>query len=286
MLHEVYPRKFINGTKLLLRGDGFRFDLPIQCAIGGTSFVEATVISSAEATCIFALATEDFGRVSVSIVTSDHILASVGTGPDTTIMHHPLVEISSALPLYGSAIGGESIELQVSGILNDVIEEGIGPIHCHFGNKVTLAMMFGEYVVSCTTPAANTPGNSSLLLSYDGLPFSSNSLAFEYTLEPKVHGISPNHGPHSGGPSVRIHGLNLMPRSTVSCRFGHHESYGYLDTTENSVIYCITPRLNYLSSQTLSLKLDPAKDWLLIRHQKISQPQARSVLMLTPEFLL
>ena len=264
ILHEVNPRIVISGSAIIIRGEGFGLDLPIQCEFGGTSFVSAKVLSLTEATCVFVPATERFGRVSVSIVTSDRIAASVG-GHDISIIHQPLVEISSAAPLY-SAIGGEtSVTLQIFGLLN-VANEGFGPIHCRFGNdkhNIALATIFNESLVACMAPAAYTPGNVSLSLSFDRLPFSSNSLTFEYTAQPKVYGFSPSNGPHSGGTSVRVEGLNLMPRSKVSCRFGHHESYGYLDTNEHfGVIYCVTPAINTITSQTLYLKLDPVNEWI------------------------
>ena len=260
MVKTVYPRVVINDTMIILRGERFRFDLPIQCSFGGTTSAQATVISSTEATCKFVATTEDFGRASVSLVTSDNVLASFGVS-DLSVLHHPLVEISSAEPLYGSLLGGQSFELHVSGS-SEATKERF-PIHCQFGDKVTLTT-FDESLVSCTTPPSNAPGNVSLSLSYNGLPLSSNSLVFEYTFEPKVYAINPAHGSYNGGSSVRIHGVNLMPRSKVSCRcrFGQHESYGYFGTTENSALYCITPRVNYTSSQTLYLKLDPIGKWI------------------------
>ncbi|KAL7555309.1 hypothetical protein ACHAWF_019001 [Thalassiosira exigua] len=263
VLNQVYPRVAVNGTTLHLSGEGFYLDLPIWCSFGGKRYSRATVFSSTEATCMLTM--DDFGSVDVSIVTSDRIPASVFIDADTRVLHHPLVEISSALPLYGSVIGGELIEVQVYGISSNVTVGSFGPIHCRFGEKlVALATRLSEISYACTVPAASKPGKTSLSLLYGGMPFSSNSLAFEYAVDPRVYGISPGLGPHSGGTAVKVHGLNLISRGEASCRFGAHESYGYLDMAADgaSALICVSPSLNYDASLRVYIKLGPTKDWL------------------------
>ena len=76
-----------------------------------------------------------------------------------------------------------------------------------------------------------------------------------------MNGFRPTHGPHSGGNPVRIDAINLMPRGSVLCRFGKHESYGYLDTSDGA-LYCLTPATSYITSETLYLKLDQGNDWI------------------------
>jgi len=195
--------------------------------------------------------------MSVSIVSVDHIPLSIG---DLNIKYHPLVEIYSSSHLYGSIIGSETVELQVYGILDDIITEevGLGLVHCQFGEKFTLSTIeFDELIVSCSTPAADSPGNVSLSLTYGGRPFSSNTLTFEYTTQPKVESIYPTSGHIAGGTSVRIQGLNLQ---SISCKFGNELSYGYVDS-ENTTV-CISPRSTTASSQAISLLLDSSKEWL------------------------
>ena len=259
ILQDTYPRIVLNGTRLSLRGEGFISGLPIQCAFGETTFVPATVLSSTEAFCVFALTTKDFiGQVSISIASLDYIPISIG---DIGVMHHPKVEISSRLPLYGSVVGGEVIELQVFGILDDIItkEDDLAPIYCHFGDKVALAtLMLDEVRISCVTPAGSSTGNVSLSLSYHGVSLSINALPFEYTFEPKVFSLEPSSGPFTGGTSVRVHGLNL--RSIVACRFGDYESYGYMDSASENTIICVTPAVSSVSSHQVFLRLDPSKD--------------------------
>jgi len=256
-LHELYPQVVIDNTQIRIVGEGFT-NTPLQCAFGNSTFTPATVLSPTEITCIFTSINEDFGQMSVSIVSVDHIPLSIG---DLNIKYHPLVEIYSSSHLYGTVMGGELIQLQVYGILDDIITEegGLGLLHCQFGDKFTLASLeLDESIVHCTIPVADSPGNVSVSLTYGGLPFSSNILTFEYTTQPKVESIHPTSGPLAGGTSIRIQGLNL--HHIGSCKFGNDLGYGYMDS-ENTIV-CITPGTIMASRHNVSLLLDSSKEWL------------------------
>lgn len=262
ILRDIYPRVVINGTKFHVLGEGLNFDLPLQCVIGGNTYSKATILSSREAICTYAAAADDsYSRLAVSMVTLNNISASVALSTEMSIVSHPYVEISSTSQLTGSAIGGESILLHMIGIVHDHTQ--FGPIHCDFGGKVAIATVLDENLLSCTAPPAHSPGVVSMSLLYADMPFSRNTLPFEYTTDARVFEISPSGGSYLGGTTVRLSGINLVSRGTVVCRFGGMESYGYhLDASANSTIYCITPALNHVSSETIYIKLDHYKGWL------------------------
>ena len=262
VLYDISPTVAVNGTELVLTGDGFRVDLPIKCSLGNSSFVTATVHSLNQASCVCIVPAETpFGVLSVSLVTaSEHAQVSIANEPDATIIYHPSIEITSVSRLYESVLGGESsIEIQVSGTMDDVMYGGFDSLRCHFGKKAVLALFYKSAVTCKVPPAENyKPGNVSLSLFLNGGKFS-DSVSFEYVGTSKVTHISPNLGPYTGATSVRVYGV--LPHGGIFCRFGPHESYGYYDTDQKSV-FCITPAVGAVSSLTLFLKLSHKQDWI------------------------
>lgn len=259
VISSIHPNIVIEGTEVTLEGERFSFPFPVKCSFGGVGSAPATIISLSKATCTFVASNStSVGEVPLSLVTPDNQSASYST--NQSIFHHPHVFLESPYHLYGSVTGEETVEFSVIGLSDDVDYDEANLI-CSFGSVRVPASIERE-VVSCNSPPANSreTGNVTLQLHLGSSVFSDNFLTYEYIERPKITHIYPNTGSIDGGTLVKVSGINLLPPSQVSCRFGSTEAYGFLIANEPSLIHCISPSISSTRSVELHLKLD--SEWI------------------------
>lgn len=245
-LRSFSPKTVVNGTDILLGGEGFRRNVTIKCSFGNDhdDFSLAKVLSSTTASC--PVIARSFGYIGLSVVTSDNM--RISNAIPAEIYNHPLVAVTANKALVGSDAGGQDIELLISSEADELLERSV--IKCLFGH-LSVPATVSKSVLKCMTPPwePQTPRNVTLTVTLNGMEFSKNVLNFEYIEAPRVTKIHPVYVSTLGGTNVVVSGVNLLSLGRVSCRFGNHQTYGYFDSTLNSVA-CLTPSIDQKEGET------------------------------------
>ena len=109
-------------------------------------------------------------------------------------------------------------------------------------------------------------------LSVNGADYTTAAPAFEYIAAAGVSAISPNHGPLTGGTTVRVDGLAPARHQSVRCRFGaapdgllrQTPSVFARPTLDARALTCSTPAVDTPGTMVLLIALDDDEVPLLV----------------------
>lgn len=221
--------------------------LDVQCLLGESHWINATVVSDSMITCdLPAIASPSVLRLAVS-----------GNGVQVVPVPTPLV-FEDAIVLYkvyptsGPERGGTTVVLSGEGFAND-----LEPLYCQFGSLFVPALVHSATNATCLSPPYHaamahvvsvsvtkyTLVASSDLVGVNADVTAVASVTFTYRALPSVISIRPSTGPSAGGTRVRVSVLDVDATSAaVWCRFGDAVVKSeLLSNSESDVVTCVSP---------------------------------------------
>ena len=216
------------GTRLLVRGSGFRNESALCCRFGDT-VVAALYLSAQELECtapILAARRSPSGetRVPVEVSLNGADFSSSGV----FFRYTPDPVLRSLSPVLGPAArGGTLLNLfgEGPGFFGSAnatdpgeLQGGGEALRCRVGTTLRPARRVSPGVVACETPP-HRPGLVSVSLSVNGRDFT-NSLHYLYVPDPSVLRVRPSSGLPEGRTPVLVAGTNFINSTALACRFG------------------------------------------------------------------
>ena len=124
-------------------------------------------------------------------------------------------------PNFGVDTGGTIVEIVGYSFLYKA-EYGIVP-HCRFGDKIVRATFWSTVRLTCESPPNDQTGVAHpFQISLNGVDWVNSKETFTYFTQPKIHDVTPDAAPASGGTEVYMVGENfpnMEGGSEFNCRF-------------------------------------------------------------------
>lgn len=235
---SISPLKGIisGGTQIMVEGSNFiSADMTFATCMFGPFSVPGMVLSSTELTCVSPPIGDD-GDVEFTVS-----MNGVDTAQATSFMYLPKITTTSIEPTIGSFIGGTLVT--VTGM--DFTESH--SIHCHFGEKATVAMFVDEQKIQCKTPS-HPSGVVSFYVEAFGTKMEGD-LAFEFYTPHQIVSAFPTNGPYHGGTLIKVRGRHFQSNVDYVCLFDNatsspaqYISSDFIDCSSPAMIEADSPR--------------------------------------------
>lgn len=246
-VHEISPAvgSIEGGTVVSIVGEGFRYSANLSAHFGMAK-VPVTFVNSTSLTGV-APPMAVPGTVNVSVS-----LDGIGL-QDSWKSSFEFVQafsISFLEPSWGFIGTGNLVVLHGEGFFSTA------ELACSFGEygHVVPAEFMSKRKVSCAVPPVLGRGSYVIKLTLDGRQFVSSPQSFTNLERPELLSLSPSDGPHYGGTTVQIKGVNFNRKSRLGCLFGSDIVEGRWDSS--TTMWCTTPVGTPGSRVKVSLTLD------------------------------
>ncbi len=226
----------LGGTTVTLTGSGFLDNAPGANAVtfGGTAATSVVVVDDATLTCAAPARTP--GSVVDVVLSNANGTATLAAA----FRYHQVPTLTSVSPATGAPGGGTSVTLTGTGFLNDAP----GTNTVTFGATVaTNVVAVSDTSITCDAPAG-TAGATVNVTVANANGSATRVNAFTFYPAPTLAGISPDHGPESGGTTVTLTGTGFLDNfaGTNTVTIGGVAATSVV-VTSNTSLTCVTPAL-------------------------------------------
>jgi len=241
IIESAYPLIGLTsgGTVILIKGENLN-NSRCMCVLGGNIY-EPEFQSETKVLCV---------SPAVSSPRKIPLQLNIGSGTNMTLdissfLYFKPLLIRKILPDSGPLYGGTTI------LVNGKFDSNLPKFACAFGRTYVNAKLLSNKLLTCVSPAGQTPGTQSVSLVLKHSNFSnaeislSNSNFFLYYDPPILVALNPKSGPIIGGTNVNflLDGLFVdkkIQTSRVFCKFGEKIIQGSLVINASSAV-CKSP---------------------------------------------
>lgn len=218
------------GTLVSIFGEGFAFAADLSVRFG-LSKVQAIFVNSTHLQC-FTPPVEEAGIVNILVAINGIDVQGSSRCTFTYMRAPPIVSFG---PSWGINTKDTVVVLQGEGFVNT------RELACSLGDDARSlpATFLSATNVSCIVPSEISIGSHPVQLTMDGHLFTASAMPFVSLEPPKMLAITPVSGPHSGGTTVRVKGVNLERSARLGCMFGSTVVVGRWESS--TTMWCTTP---------------------------------------------
>ena len=158
---------------------------------------------------------------------------------DTILEVEEDFRLTKVEPLYVPIAGG--IVVQIAS--NYVLDRGST---YHFGHDKVMVDhgidLLGNVFYSCVTPKIIVPQTVNLVISTNGIDFTTNVMHFTFLADMEFVSVFPYHVKSNEESMIHLHGINIPNAKALSCTF-NDEISSTAKWVSNVEVWCITPGL-------------------------------------------
>ncbi|KAK7253707.1 hypothetical protein SO694_00002342 [Aureococcus anophagefferens] len=221
------------GTRVVLRGRGFKDRREARCRFGRDATVAAVFLSSERLLCVTPPHAAGEAMLEVSLNGVDFY----GTFLKYAFAETPKIESLWPLMSMGQ-IGATAVSVFGSGFRNTL------ELACFFDNSRVPARFLSESAISCVAPA-RAPGLASVHVTVNGRDMASNTLNLLYVPEVLVTSVWPSRALATARAPVFVVGANFVNSTALKCAFGDVKVRGTY--VSSSVVACVPPNVDALA---------------------------------------
>ncbi|KAH8094066.1 hypothetical protein JL720_4055 [Aureococcus anophagefferens] len=221
------------GTRVVLRGRGFKDRREARCRFGRDATVAAVFLSSERLLCVTPPHAAGEAMLEVSLNGVDFY----GTFLKYAFAETPKIESLWPLMSMGQ-IGATAVSVFGSGFRNTL------ELACFFDNSRVPARFLSESAISGVAPA-RAPGLASVHVTVNGRDMASNTLNLLYVPEVLVTSVWPSRALATARAPVFVVGANFVNSTALKCAFGDVKVRGTY--VSSSVVACVPPNVDALA---------------------------------------